>query len=124
MYFAVVVIVTGEWFLSILSRYVPVPWDWSWLRFIILLALLLMLLLGVYRLTSPRGSKNPLLPGALAASCAMVLVGMVFSALVDYSVRYSLVYGSLASMVILMLYLYILGNILIMGNAVNHLMKK
>jgi len=123
MYFAVVVIVTGEWFLSLLSKYVPVPWDWSWIRFVILLALLLMLLLGIYRITAPRGSQNRLLPGAVAASTAMVAVGMLFSALVDYSVRYSLVYGSLASMVILMLYLYIFGNILIMGNAINHLIK-
>ena len=43
------------------------------------------------------------------------------SAMVSMSVRYSLVYGSLASLVILMLWLYVFGNILIMGNALNFL---
>ena len=51
----------------------------------------------------------------------MVAAGMASSAMVSMSVRYSLVYGSLASLVILMLWLYVFGNILIMGNALNFL---
>lgn len=123
MYFAAMVIVTGEWFLSMLSEYVPVPWDWSWLRFVLLFAVLLMLTMGVYRLTSP-GGRRVLLPGAVLASGTMVAVGMGFSEMVNISVRYSLVYGSLASVIILMLWLYFFGNILIMGNAVNFLLDK
>ncbi len=122
MYFTVVVILTGEWFLRILDEYVPVAWDWSWLRFVLLFAILLLILLGVYHLTSPRGKKSALLPGAVLAAAAMVAVGVAFSAMVSMSVRYSLVYGSLASLIILMLWLYIFGNILIMGNAVNFLL--
>ncbi|MGI6028268.1 MAG: YihY/virulence factor BrkB family protein [Candidatus Heteroscillospira sp.] len=123
MYFAAVVIVTGEWFLGILSEFVPVPWDWSWLRFVLLFAVLLLLILGVYRLTSPSGSRG-LLPGAVLSAAAMVIVGMVFSAMVSLSVRYSLVYGSMASMIVLMLWLYFFGNILITGNAANFLLRK
>ena len=123
MYFAAIVIITGEWFLSLLSEYVPVPWDWSWLRFVLLFAILLMLMLGVYRLTSP-GRSRVLLPGAVLAAGAMVAVGMAFSEMVSFSVRYSLVYGSLASVIILMLWLYFFGNILIMGNTVNYLLEK
>lgn len=124
MYFAMVVIVTGEWFLRMLSRLMPVPWSWEWLRFVLLFALLLMLVLGLYRLTSPRGGRDGLLPGAVLSSAAMVGASMVFSAMVSYSVRYDMVYGSLASMVILMLYLYLFGNILIMGCAVNHILSR
>ena len=35
------------------------------------------------------------------------------------SARYSLVYGSLASVIIMLVWLYLCGNILIMGNVVN-----
>ena len=49
---------------------------------------------------------------------------MAFSEMVSFSVRYSLVYGSLASVIILMLWLYFFGNILIMGNTVNYLLEK
>ncbi|MGE4352786.1 MAG: YihY/virulence factor BrkB family protein [Oscillospiraceae bacterium] len=124
MYFAAIVIVTGEWFLRLLEDYVNISWAWSWLRFVILFAILLMLMLGMYRITSPRDRREPLLPGAMFAAGAMVVVGMIFSAMVSMSVRYSLVYGSLASMVILMLWLYIFGNILILGNAINFLLGK
>ena len=123
MYFAAIVIITGEWFLNMLAEYVPVPWDWSWLRFVLLFAVLLMLMLGVYRLTSPPENRN-LIPGAVLAAGAMVAVGMAFSEMVSISVRYSLIYGSLASVIILMLWLYFFGNILILGNAVNFLLNR
>ena len=42
---------------------------------------------------------------------------------IDFSARYSLVYGSLASMVILMVWLYFCGNILIMGSVLNVLLR-
>ena len=121
MYFTVIVIVSGEWLLKLLDEHIPVSWEWSWLRFVLLYAILLLILLGVYRLTSPRGTPAPILPGALAAALCMVAAGMASSAMVSMSVRYSLVYGSLASLVILMLWLYVFGNILIMGNALNFL---
>lgn len=124
MYFTVIVIVTGEWFLNMVAQYMPVQWDWSWLRFVLLFAILLMMVLGVYRLTAPRHHRHNILAGAICAAAAMVLVGMGFSAMMSVSVRYSLVYGSLASIIILMLWLYFFGNILIMGNVVNVLLAK
>ena len=124
MYFAGVVIVTGEWFLNLLEVYINISWAWSWLRFVLLFAILLLMILGMYSFTSPRDGKERLLPGAMVSAGAMVIVGMIFSAMVSISVRYSLVYGSLASMVILMFWLYIFGNILIIGNAINFLFEK
>ena len=123
MYFAALVILAGEWLLDGFSQRLPWVWDWSRLRFVLLFALLLLLVLGAYSLVSPEGKRQELLPGAIVAAFAMVGVGMMFSTAVSYSVRYSMVYGSLASMVILMLSLYIFGNILILGCAVNHMLK-
>ena len=47
---------------------------------------------------------------------------MIFSALMSNSARYSLVYGSLASVIIMLVWLYLCGNILIMGNVVNYVL--
>ena len=124
MYFAAGVIVTGEWFLRLLDDFMPVPWDWSWIRFVLLFAILLLAITGLYALTSPRGRPGGLLPGAGLAAALTVAAGVLFSAMMSASVRYSMVYGSLASVVILMLWLYFFCTILIMGNAVNYLRKK
>ncbi|MEA4954313.1 MAG: YhjD/YihY/BrkB family envelope integrity protein, partial [Pseudoflavonifractor sp.] len=47
------------------------------------------------------------------------LASVLFSWFIGLSSRYSLVYGSLASVIILMVWLYLCGNILILGNCVN-----
>jgi membrane protein len=40
------------------------------------------------------------------------------------STRYSLVYGSLASVIILLVWLYLCGNILILGNVANFVLYR
>ena len=40
------------------------------------------------------------------------------------STRYSLIYGSLASVIILLVWLYLCGNVLILGNVVNYVIYK
>ena len=57
--------------------------------------------------------------GAVAAAILIVLVSVLFSWFISMSSRYPLIYGSLASIVIFMLWMYICGQILIMGNALN-----
>ena len=47
---------------------------------------------------------------------------MIFSLLMGKSARYSLVYGSLASVILLLVWLYLCGNILIMGNVLNYVL--
>ncbi len=46
-------------------------------------------------------------------------VSIIFSKLISMSTKYSIVYGSLASFIILMLWVYICSIILIMGNVFN-----
>ena len=64
--------------------------------------------------------RPPVVPGALAASAALAIASVIFSFLMSNSTRYSLVYGSLASVIILLVWLYLCGNILIMGNVFNY----
>ena len=74
----------------------------------------------VYRATSPRKRpRPPILPGAFAASAALVGASAIFSYFIGLSSRYSLVYGSLGSVMILLVWLYLCGNIVILGSCFN-----
>ena len=52
---------------------------------------------------------------ALLAALAIVVSSAVFSWFIGISSRYALVYGSLASLIILLVWLYLCGNILLLG---------
>lgn len=128
-YLSVVVVLTGNWFFHLLEELlghfpaldgVTLPWQWQWMRFVILFCLVLMFMMLIYKATAPRGRpKPPVLTGAFLASGALVGFSVLFSYFISLSSRYSLVYGSLASVVILLVWLYLCGNIVIVGNCFN-----
>ena len=129
IYLSLVVVLTGNWFFHLLEdllRRIPrlaevtLPWEWQWMRFLILFCLVLLFVMLLYRATAPRGRpRPPIFTGAVLASAALVGASVIFSYFIGLSSRYSLVYGSLASVVILLVWLYLCANIVIMGNAVN-----
>lgn len=126
IYLSMVVVMTGRWFFRFLEQHMPfhlpvlANWDWQWIRFLLLFGVVFCLVFVVYRMSAPLGKpRAPVLTGALVASVALVAASMLFSLFIGMSSRYSLVYGSLASVVILLLWLYICGNVLILGNVFN-----
>ena len=129
IYLSLVVVLTGNWFFHLLEELihrvprlseVRLPWDWQWMRFLILFCLVLVFVLLLYRATALKGRpRAPIFRGALLASAALVLASVIFSYFIGLSSRYSLVYGSLASVVILLVWLYLCGNILILGSCCN-----
>ena len=124
LYLAVILTVTGKWFLELLDRrimFMNLSDSWSWARFVLLFVLLFAMLLWLYRMTAPRGGGRAavMLPGAVLASLAIVGVSVAFSAMISVNVSYPVVYGSLASLMILMLWLYLCGVIILLGIALN-----
>ena len=63
--------------------------------------------------------RAPVVTGGVLASVSLVACSMVFSWFLGVSSRYSLLYGSLASVIILMVWLYLCGNILLLGSVFN-----
>ncbi|MPM35224.1 hypothetical protein SDC9_81814 [bioreactor metagenome] len=123
IYLSVVVLVTGGWFFHMLQDrlglVLPMG-DWRWMRFLMLFSLVLLFVLVIYRMSVPDIRRSPpVFPGAVLASGAMVAFSILFSWFIGMSSRYSLVYGSLASVIILLVWLYLCGNILILGNVFN-----
>jgi len=122
MYFAAAVVISGNWLLEFLAEHVSfieVSTAWSWMRFILLFLIIYGTIYSIYRFTAPKKRETRSYPGAITASVVLVVVSMVFSSFISLSVRYPLVYGSLASVIIMMTWLYICGNIIILGNILN-----
>ena len=128
IYFSVVVIFTGDWFFGLLQTHLPprvvelIPLQalsglWRWTRYLLLFFFFLLLVLVIYRVGTPRdrAGRRIVRGAALLASLAMVACSVLFSWFIGLSSRYTLVYGSLASLIILLVWLYFCGNILLLG---------
>ena len=129
---SIVVIFTGGWFFGMLETHLPqrlaemLPIDligsiWIKVRYLLLFCLVFLLVLVIYRVGTPRwaATLKMLLAPALLTALAMVACSGLFSWFIDMSTRYALVYGSLASIIILLVWLYFCGNILLLGAVVS-----
>lgn len=131
IYLSVVVVFTGDWFFTLLGENLPeqllrlIPLEslsslWSRMRYLLLFCMVLLVVMGVYGAGIPRGAISPgtLVLSSLLSAGTLVGASAVFSVFIGFSSRYALVYGSLASMIVLLMWLYFCGNILLLGAAV------
>lgn len=134
IYLSVVVIFTGEWFFWLLEEHLPLglaeripPLSglWQWMRYLLLFCFVLLLVLMVYRAGTPRRAMGTgvLLMSSTLAAAAIAAASVVFSWFIGMSSRYALVYGSLASLIILLVWLYLCGNILLLGAVVGRVIE-
>ncbi len=61
-------------------------------------------------------------PGTVFSAVVWGLLSMGFSFYVDNMASYSLLYGSLGAMIVLMLWLYLMGMVILMGAQLNHIL--
>lgn len=113
-------VVVGRRALYFLSSFLPLSETfisvWGYLRFIIL-GLVMAISLGIlYQLAL--GQRRPLrevLPGVGSSLAAWLLLSMAFSYYVENMARYAQLYGSIATIVVVLLWLYMSGQVLILG---------
>ena len=98
---------------------------WNSLRFVIL-ALLLFATLGIlYAMSQDR--RQPALyivPGTLCALVAWMLLSMGFSFYVENFANYSVIYGTLGAVIVLLIWLFLSAATLIMGAEVNGMIQE
>jgi len=119
--------VAGNWFIKFINEAFPSFYGlemWSLLRFPLMFVIFVLIIYGIYRITAPRDVHEKFFQGAAAAGIVLVLVSVMFSWLISMSTKYPLIYGSLASIIIFMLWINMCGQILIMGNALNVVMRR
>lgn len=127
IYLSVTVVVTGNWFFHLVERLLHLENitdrfnTFQWMKYIVLLGLIFVMVLLLYRVTAPLSRpRPPVITGAALASVTIAASTLLFSWFIGLSTRYSLLYGSLASVIILLVWLYLCGNILILGNVFNY----
>ena len=123
LYFGILVMLTGQSFLEFVDRamqVVSISRSWSWLRFPVLGGLVFLTLWGVYAASGVgHVKKRSTAPGALVGTLGIVVMSLVFSVFIAASSRYPLVYGSLDSIILLMFWLFLCGEMIFIGAAVN-----
>lgn len=122
LYFAILVMLTGRSVIERLNQMLPfidISQSWRYVRFLVLAGIEYVICLGVYEGSKRSWDSYSTWPGALLATVALVGVSIAFSVFIDASTKYPLVYGSLASVILLMLWLYFCCMVIFCGAAVN-----
>ncbi len=120
-----VLVVAGRMLLRLLPRVLPIPQAALDLTrdagFWVMIAFIFVFLMLFNRVVPNLHLKfREVWPGALFSLVAWILVSWAFSFYVDNLARYSVLYGSLGAIIVLMLWLYIVSMILLMGPQLNH----
>lgn len=122
IYFAMLVMLTGRQFIKAVNELLPfidISRSWNWMRFIVLAGIFFVLIWGVYEAAKRNIDDYSTFPGTLVTTVVLVVFSLVFSEFIGHSARYPLVYGSLASLILLMLWLYSCCVVIYSGAAIN-----
>lgn len=122
--FSVVVATVGRRALDFVSEYIYVSDTairlWSWLRFVFLGAVLFAIIALLYALAlDERDIRRSILPGVLSSLFAWIALSLLFSLYVERAARYSVIYGSIGGIIVVLLWLYLTATVLIMGAEFN-----
>ena len=121
-YFAILVMFSSRDLLEVLNKGIPfldISRSWHWIKYLILFGLLFLIQWAIFTVSRGKHMRYRTFPGALLSTVGMVAMSMVFARFIAVSARYSLVYGSLASMILLMYWLYLSCQIIYVGAAFN-----
>ena len=123
----IVILVLGRGVLQYVAQIVnigPVEINtWHILRFVPITLLFFCILLFLYSVVpNKRIAIRQVITGAIAAAVSWLIASIGFSFYVENMARYSLLYGSIGAVIVLMIWLYLTGIILIMGAELNHVL--
>jgi membrane protein len=109
-----------EWIVGLVGLDQVFIFLWAWLRLPVALVLLMLAVSVVYWAVPNVDQPYRLItPGAALAIIVWVLASLGFSFYVSHFADYSVVYGGLATAIVLLLYFYISAAVLLLGAEVN-----
>lgn len=122
--FSLLVLTMGRRTLEFISGYIYLSAGfirlWTWLRFVFLAALLLAMITLLYALALDNANiRQGILPGVLISLLAWIALSLLFSLYVERAANYSVVYGSIGGIIVVLLWLYLTATTLIMGAEFN-----
>lgn len=126
VWFGILVMFTSRDLLRRLNQATPfidISGSWLWMKYLLLGGMLFLVLWRIFRSSRARGLNFPCWPGALVGMLTMLGVSFLFSFFIAASTRYSLVYGSLTSVILLMLWMFFSGQAMYVGAAFNFALR-
>lgn len=126
IYLVMIIMLAGRGLMNKLNSFIPIidiSRSWDSVRFLILGGIVLLLFWGIYLISQRKEDRYETFAGAILATLAMVAVSLAFSAIIGVSARYPLVYGSLASLILLMMWLYFCSLVIYCGAAINIVLR-
>ena len=92
---------------------------WSSLRFVLLGVIVFLALAVLYGLALETRSVHYIWPGVLMSLTAWLALSLLFSLYVENAGNYSVIYGSIGVIIVLLLWLYLSATMMIMGAELN-----
>jgi membrane protein len=114
----------GRLALTYASRHFGLPSEvaylWERLRFPVMALLMYFALYLLYLFSQDaRQPRRNLFPGAALALCAWLTVSFFYSLYVENVAAYSMLYGSIGTVIVLLIWLYLTATVLILGAELN-----
>jgi len=110
----------GSWIADFVGLGSAFAWVWNILQWPVILALMLLVVDAVYYVCPDIEQEwRWITPGSVFAVLMWVVVSLGFKAYVDNFGDYNKVYGSIAGVIVLMLWLYWSGMVLLLGGEIN-----
>ncbi len=116
----------GQWIADRMGFGVAFTWMWNVLQWPFITMLMLMVAAAIYHICPDRRYKHWrwITPGSLFAVLVWLFVSLGFKAYVDNFGDYNKVYGSIAGVIVLMLWFYWTGLVLLVGGEINAEIEK
>ena len=121
---SLLLMVAGGFIIDLIVEYIPILSQFQWIINILRFAVMIIPIFGIFMLlylfTPHRKlTVRSAVPGSVFSMLAWIAVSMVFSYYVSHFGRYATLYGSLGTIIVLMLWLFLTGLIFIMGGELN-----
>ena len=97
---------------------------WSSLRFVLLGIIVFLALAVLYGLAQETRSVHYIWPGVLLSLAAWLALSLLFSLYVENAANYSVIYGSIGAIIVLLLWLYLSATMMIMGAEFNSVLME
>jgi membrane protein len=122
-----VVLIFGEHLIALADRYYDIPeyafMLYAALRYVGVMAALLAVLCAIYKFSScKKVSFLSVVPGSIVTVSLWVLASRLFEIYIANFSRFSVIYGSLGSVFIMMLWLNLISFLLLVGSEINALL--
>ncbi|MDP4090145.1 MAG: YihY/virulence factor BrkB family protein [Bacillota bacterium] len=112
--------VIGEYVVSRLSLPYDLKLNWDVIRYIVTVVVMVIIFVFIYRFLPSRRLKfREAIPGALFSTAGWITASIGFSFYVDNFGNYSMMYGGIAAVFILMAWIYLSSTILMLGGEIN-----